>query len=110
MIPKFSNLILQSHKLNNIKSCVIPRGLHYLNIKEVMAECKDNVMEEMVANKITIAWEPVKLPASKQVVGGCWVYHMKYLPKGMINRLKAKLAANLLNIWSRQLYKLSSNC
>jgi hypothetical protein len=38
-------------------------------------------------------WEPIALPFGKQTVGCRWVYTIKYLPDGSVERLKARLVA-----------------
>jgi hypothetical protein len=38
-------------------------------------------------------WDLVFLPFGKSIVGCCWVYTVKYLPDGSIERLKARLVA-----------------
>jgi len=39
------------------------------------------------------SWELTTLPQGKQAVGCRWVYTVKYLPDGSIERLKARLVA-----------------
>ena len=49
--------------------------------------------EEMSALHKNQTWELTALPSGKQRVGCCWVYTIKYLPDGSVERLKAWLVA-----------------
>ena len=49
--------------------------------------------EEMSALYKNQTWELTALPSGKQTVGCCWVYTIKYLPDGYVERLKARLVA-----------------
>lgn len=49
--------------------------------------------EEMSALHKNQTWELTTLPKGKQAVGCRWVYTVKYLPDGSIERLKARLVA-----------------
>jgi len=49
--------------------------------------------EEMSALHKNQTWELTTLPQGKQAVGCRWVYTVKYLPDGSIERLKARLVA-----------------
>ena len=49
--------------------------------------------EEMSALYKNQTWELITLPSRKQTVGFRWVYTIKYLPDGSVERLKARLVA-----------------
>jgi hypothetical protein len=49
--------------------------------------------EEMSALHKNQTWELTALPFGKQTVGCRWVYTIKYLPDGSVERLKARLVA-----------------
>ena len=42
-------------------------------------------------------WSLVTRPPGKTTAGCCWVYTVKYLPDGSIERLKARLVAKGYN-------------
>ena len=48
---------------------------------------------EMTALSDTGTWELTSLPPGKSVVGCRWIYTVKFLPDGSIERLKARLVA-----------------
>ena len=49
--------------------------------------------EEMAALHNNQTWELTPLPSGKQVVGCRWMYTVKYIPNGYVERLKARLVA-----------------
>ena len=49
--------------------------------------------EELSALQHTHMWELTTLPPDKHVVGCKWVYIVKYLPNGSVERLKARVVA-----------------
>jgi hypothetical protein len=49
--------------------------------------------EEMSALHKNQTWELTTLPSGKQTVGCCWVYTIKDLPDGSVERLKVQLVA-----------------
>ena len=49
--------------------------------------------EEMSAFYMYQIWELTALPSGKQTVGFRWVYTIKYLPNGFVERLKARFVA-----------------
>ena len=49
--------------------------------------------EEMSALHKNQTWELTALPSGKQTVGCRWVYTIKYLPDGSVERLKTQLVA-----------------
>jgi len=49
--------------------------------------------EEMAALQANKTWEFSELPAGKRAVGCRWVYTVKFLPDGTVERLKARLVA-----------------
>ena len=51
------------------------------------------IEEEMETLHLNGTWELVFLSTGKSMVGCCWVYTIKYLPDGSIERLKACLVA-----------------
>jgi len=49
--------------------------------------------EKIQAMKINDAWDIVRRPVDKNVVGSKWVYKIKYKSDGTIERFKARLVA-----------------
>ena len=52
---------------------------------------------EMLALSENATWSLVTRPPGKTTAGCCWVYTVKYLPDGSIERLKARLVAKGYN-------------
>ena len=49
--------------------------------------------KEIEALEVTNTWSLVPLPPGKNPIGCKWVYRVKYLPDGSIERYKARLVA-----------------
>ena len=49
--------------------------------------------KKIEALEVTNTWSLVPLPSGKRPIGCKWVYRVKYLPDGTIERYKARLAA-----------------
>ena len=49
--------------------------------------------KEIEALEVTNTWSLVPLPPGKSPIGCKWVYRVKYLPDGSIERYKARLVA-----------------
>ena len=49
--------------------------------------------KEIEALEVTNTWSLVPLPPGKRPIGCKWVYRVKYLPDGTIERYKARLVA-----------------
>ena len=58
-----------------------------------MSGWKHAMDEEMSALHKNQTWELTALPSGKQTVGCRWVYTIKYLPDGSVERLKTQLVA-----------------
>ena len=52
--------------------------------------------KEIEALKVNNTWTLTPLPLGKSVIGYKWVYRVKYLPNGTIERYKARLVAKVL--------------
>ena len=49
--------------------------------------------KEIEALEVTNTWSLVPLPLGESPIGCKWVYRVKYLPDGSIERYKARLVA-----------------
>ena len=49
--------------------------------------------KEIEALEVNNTWTLTPLPLGKSVIGYKWVYRVKYLPNGTIERYKARLVA-----------------
>lgn len=56
-------------------------------------EWKDAMKEELESLEKNNTWELVEYPQGKNVIGSKWVFNIKYLPNGKIERFKARLCA-----------------
>ena len=52
---------------------------------------KQVMSEEMDALAFRETWELVSTPTDAIIVGCCWVFTLKYLPDGFMDRYKARL-------------------
>ena len=57
------------------------------------SDWKQAMIEEMTALHSSGTWDLVTLPASKSLIGCCWVYTMKIDLDGWVDRLKTRLVA-----------------
>lgn len=55
---------------------------------------QDAMQEEISALEKNGTWDLVMLPQGKQVVGCKWVFKVKYLADGSVERYKARLGIN----------------
>ena len=52
--------------------------------------------KEIEVLKVNITWTLSPLPPGKSAIGCKWVFRVKYLPNGTIERYKARLVAKVL--------------
>nr|KYP48259.1 Retrovirus-related Pol polyprotein from transposon TNT 1-94 [Cajanus cajan] len=62
------------------------QAVNYLEWRQAMSE-------ELQALEANDTWTLAKLPKGKRCIGCKWVYRVKYLPDGTVDRLKARLDA-----------------
>ena len=73
-----------------MNSTIVPKS-----VQEAMSILgwKSAMEVEMSALSENVTWSLVTRPLGKTIVGCRWVYTVKYLPDGFIERLKARLVA-----------------
>lgn len=54
--------------------------------------------EEIRALKSNQTWSLVPLPLNKKAIGCKWVYKTKFTPTGEIDKLKARLVAQMISL------------
>lgn len=64
--------------------------LHYKQVFQLNEWC-EAMNVELAALEANATWELMSLPTHKKTVGCKWLYKIKYLPNGQIDRYKARL-------------------
>ncbi|RDB28603.1 Retrovirus-related Pol polyprotein from transposon TNT 1-94 [Hypsizygus marmoreus] len=70
-----------------------PRTYREAMSSEDSTEWYKAMSEEMNALKVNGTWRVVYLPAGKKAIGSRWVFKVKHLPDGAVDRFKARVVA-----------------
>lgn len=70
-----------------------PRSYREAMDSEHSAQWHEAMCEEMNAHEANGTWRVVYLPAGKKAIGSRWVFKVKHLPSGAIDRFKARIVA-----------------